>query len=111
MKLEPPDALEEVELPPPPPRPPATLAPVEPLDPLEDDDEEDEDDEPPLTVWPTDPLTAVTVPAMGARRVVAATAFSALWTLSCALSALAWAAATLMVLAAPELEPEPELPL
>jgi hypothetical protein len=77
MKLELPEALEEVELPPPP-RPPATLAAFDPVDPLEDDDEEDEDEEPPLTVWPTDPLTAVTVPAMGARSVVAATAFSAL---------------------------------
>src|SRR6185437_11926469 len=110
MKLELPEALEELELAPPPPRPPATLAPP---DPVEDDDEEAEDDEPPLTVWPTAPLTAVTVPAMGARRVVAATAFSALWTLSCALSTLAWAAATVIVLVAPEpeleLEPESEL--
>src|SRR3954452_14648402 len=103
MKLELPEELEEVE-PPPPPRPPATLAAFDPVDPLEDDDEEDEDEEPPLTVWPTDPLTAVTVPAMGARSVVAATAFSALWTLSCALSTLAWAAATVMVLVA--LDPE-----
>src|SRR4051795_1841789 len=104
MKLELPEALEEVELPPPPPRPPATLDPFDPVDPLEDDDAEDEDEEPPLTVWPTDPLTAVTVPAMGARSVVAATAFSALWTLSCARSTLAWAAATVMVLVA--LDPE-----
>ena len=79
------------------------------MEPLDDDDE-DADEEPPLTVWPTDPLTAVTVPAMGARSVVAATAFSALSTLSCALSTLAWAAATVMVLVAfePEVDPEPE---
>ena len=100
------EALDELELAPPPPRPPATLAPSEPL---EDDDEEDDGGEPPLTVWPTEPLTAVTVPAIGARRVVAATAFSALWTLSCALSTLAWAAATVIVLVAPEPELDPEL--
>src|SRR3954468_8231462 len=107
MKLELPEALEEVELPPPP-RPPATLAALASVAPLEDDDEEDEDEEPPLTVWPTDPLTAVTVPAMGARSVVAATAFSALWTLSCALSAVARASGAVMVLVAlvPELAPE-----
>jgi hypothetical protein len=65
---------------------------------------------------PTEPLTTVTVPAMGARRVVAASAFSALVTLSCALSTLACAAATVVVLVAepeaePELEPDPESPL
>jgi len=49
----------------------------------------------------------VTVPAIGARRVVAATAFSALWTLSCALSTLACAAATVIVLP----DPDPELSL
>ena len=88
----------------PPPRPPVTVAPPEPLE-----EDEEEDDELPLTVVPTAPLTAVTVPAIGARRVVAATSFSALVTLSCALSRLACAAATVMVLVAPEPE-EDELP-
>jgi hypothetical protein len=112
MKLEPPEELElELESAPPPPSPPVTLGPVDPVE----DDEELDDEEPLLTVWPTEPLTAVTVPAMGARSVVAATAFSAPSTLSCALSTLAWAAATVRVLVAPEAEldpePETELPL
>ena len=66
MKLEPPDVPDELELAPPPPRPPVTLAPSEPVD--DDDEEEDADDEPPLAVWPTEPLTAVTVPRHGGAQ-------------------------------------------
>ena len=104
MKLEPLDDADELEAAPEPPRPPATLAPDE----SPDDDEDDDDDEPPPdSVVPTAPFTAVTVPDMGARSVVAASAFSALVTLSWALSRLACAAATVMVLVAPP-EPDPE---
>ena len=106
MKLELPDALDELELAPPPPRPPVTLAPSEPVD--DDDEEEDEDEEPPLTVWPTDTVDRRDRPRHGGAQGRGGTAFSALWTLSCALSTLAWAAATVMVLVAldPELAPE-----
>src|SRR6476661_1837722 len=103
MKLVLEEEPEALELAAEPPRPPVTVALPEPLE--EDDDEDDAP--PPLTVVPTAPLTAVTVPAMGARRVVAARSFSALVTLSCALSRLACAAATVMVLV--ELEFEFEL--
>jgi hypothetical protein len=80
MKLEPLDEPDEpeLELPPPPPSPPATLGSLEPLD----DEEEDEDDDELPAVAPTDPLISAIVPAIGARRLVAASAFSASVTLS-----------------------------
>jgi hypothetical protein len=79
MKLEPLEPLDEPEseLPPPPPSPPATLGPLE----LLDDEEDEEDDELPV-VAPTDPVMSAIVPAIGARRLVAASAFSASVTLS-----------------------------
>jgi hypothetical protein len=86
MKPDEPDELAELDEPPPP-RPPRMLEPLELL-------EEELDELEPLpaldpTLWPTCPSTAATVPAIGARRIVAASAFSALVTLSCALSTLA----------------------
>src|SRR5215208_1731706 len=100
MKLDPLDPSDELEFElPPPPRPPATLGPLELLD-----DDAEEDDELPA-VSPTVPLISAIVPDIGARRFVAASAFSALVTLSSALSTAAWAAASDMV------EPDPLAPL
>ena len=104
MKLEPLDDARRARAAPEPPRPPVTLAPAESLGRRRGRGRR-------RTAAahrrrrPT-PLTAVTVPDMGARSVVAASAFSALVTLSCALSRLACAAATVMVLVAPP-EPDP----
>jgi hypothetical protein len=99
MKAEEPDELDEFDEPSPP-RPPRTLAPLELL--LEELDELEPLPELDPTVCPTCPLTAAIVPAIGARSVVAASAFSALVTLSCALSTSAWAAAGDTVLPPPE---------
>jgi hypothetical protein len=74
----------ELELPPPP-SPPATAAEL-PAAAVVDDDEELV---PVPTVSPTAPLTAAIVPASGARSFVAASARSALRTLSFALSTAA----------------------
>jgi len=108
MKLEPLDPFEELELEfAPPPSPLATLGPLE----LFDDDDEEEDEELPV-VSPTDPLTSAIVPDIGARRFVAASAFSASVTLSSALATVASAAASVMVEPLPLLpavEPPPEL--
>jgi hypothetical protein len=68
---EPVEALDE-ELAPPLDEPPKELAPLEPL-PAEEPDEEFDD--PPLTVCPTVPLRVVTVPLIGAVRVVSASVF------------------------------------
>ena len=101
MKLDPLDPFEELELEfAPPPSPLATLGPLE----LFDDDDEEEDEELPV-VSPTDPLISAIVPDIGARRFVAASAFSASVTLSSALSTAASAAASVMV------DPEPLPPL
>jgi hypothetical protein len=111
MKLDPLEPFEELELEfAPPPSPLATLGPLE----LFDDDDEEEDEELPV-VSPTDPLISAIVPDIGARRFVAASAFSASVTLSSALSTAASAAASDMVEPlppppAPEPPPEPVAP-
>jgi hypothetical protein len=77
--------LDEVELEAPAPVPPPAA------DVGDEAEEEEEEDEP--VVSPTAPLSCATVPATGARRFVASSAFWALDTLSLALSTLASAAA------------------
>jgi hypothetical protein len=108
MKLDPLEPFEELELEfAPPPSPLTTLGPLE----LFDDDDEEEDEELPV-VSPTDPLISAIVPDIGARRFVAASAFSASVTLSSALSTAASAAASVMVEPLPPPpapEPPPEL--
>jgi hypothetical protein len=80
-----------------------------PLESLDEDEEDDDEDELPV-VSPTDALTSAIVPAIGARRLVAASAFSALVTLSSALSTAASAAASEIWLEPVPPEPVP-LPL
>jgi hypothetical protein len=95
--------LDELELEPEPaPRPPATDG-DEPLE-----LPPDEPDEPAVMLSPTAPFTAATVPLVGAISFVAASAFSALVTVSFALSTPACAAATDTVL---PVEPPAEPPL
>jgi hypothetical protein len=93
------------------PRPPAT-EPAPELDDEESDDEPLDAFEPLPTVSPTEPLTEVTVPAIGARSFVSASAFSASTTLSSALLTEAVADATVVAEPEPEplaeREPEPE---
>ena len=88
------------------PRPLATEG-EEPLElPL---DEPEDPDEPAVMLSPTAPLTAATVPLVGATSFVAASAFSALVTVSFALSTPAAAAATDTVLPLDAPLPDPPL--
>jgi hypothetical protein len=112
MKSDEPDESDPEEPSPLPPSPPAMLAPSDALELL--DELEDSDPELLPTVEPTSSLIAAIVPAIGARSVVAASAFSALVTASSALSTFASAAASEMVLPVPPPELEslpPESPL
>src|ERR1700736_2438959 len=61
-----------------------------------DDELDDEEAPPPLTVWPTVPVTAATVPSIGAVRVVPASAFWAVIRLAWLCAREAWAWATLV---------------
>jgi hypothetical protein len=86
-----PDALPPEEPPPAAPLPPeAPDAPDEP----EDEPDERVDEPPPLTFWPTVPLTAVTTPAPGAMSTVPSNDFIALATDACADAMFAFAEST-----------------
>jgi hypothetical protein len=88
------DCDEDADDAPAPPSPPATEGPELALEPVPKEELDEESLDPALTVSPTEPLTAATVPLYGATIFVASTAFSAFVTVSFALVTAASAAAT-----------------
>jgi hypothetical protein len=83
-----------VVAPAPPDAPDAPVPPDAPDDAADPVDDETDEDPPPLTLWPTVPLIAVTTPAAGAVSTVPLTAFMALASDACADAMLAVAAST-----------------